>query len=670
MQDYVIALEKVINTYFPTATFSVATSDSRFDDLIQDNEREMDESNENFILTHSFNAEELVIEAICLYIDSLIITIKRYNHCCSENQINGLLNEIKIYLFAEILQQQKKMFRSISDNTWHLASGLSHKLITQHVVDGALKTIPFSDAVIFRIYDEDKNLLIPIALSGFKDNYYDYAVSPQESLSGQVFASRQSVTLNSREAIIGSVIRQSALRASVMENNPIASSLVCVPVQDKQICYGTLTLLSFSRHSIFNSLAVSLLETFASQVALAWRNAKIHDEKVSSLNEVDALRKQLEQQNAILKGSVEFHNEMINLSTRINNLNSFIAAICERVNLNAGYIDILGNRLDATVSFPYHWDDLTRSFAVESGFANGDYFIQPLKHDELAVGFFILPADAVNDATRLILSRLGDFIVMQIMRKASSLTLEHKRKSALIEQLFSRGITSETEQNFARYGFQLQNWIICLRLETEDSVNQDVTSLVTLNKLNTLLSRRNSFSFADSTNITVYISDLHTVKLKEFTDRISRELPLIIISKAGISDVVKRSECKLAWQQASTALEVLKTRKKEGVLLFHNTGIERLFINHQAEDLKRFVADVLTPLIEGGEKNAILLLTLNSYIYHRCSTINSAAALNIHVNTLYQRVRKIENMIGMNLNHPDDFLIVTLACHINKLYHA
>ncbi|MBP2171278.1 hypothetical protein J2125_004470 [Erwinia toletana] len=669
MQDYTIALGKVIGKYFPSAIFSVATSDNRFDDLIQGNQQQMDELNENFILTHSFNGGNLVIEAICLYIDSIIITITCDKHGCADNQLNGLLNEIKIYLFSEILQQQKKMFRSISDNTWHLASGLSHKRITQHVVDGALKTIPFSDAVIFRIYDEEKNLLIPIALSGFKDNYYDYAVSPQESLSGQVFASRQSVTLNSREAIIGSVTHQSALRASVMENNPIASSLVCVPVQDKQICYGTLTLLSFSRHSIFNSLAVSLLETFASQVALAWRNAKIHDEKISSLNEVDALRQQLERQNAVLKGSVEFHNEMVSLSTRVNNLTAFIVAICERVNLKAGYIDILGNRHAATVNFPYRWDDLTSRFAAESGFTDGDYFIQPLKHDALAVGFFILHSDTISDATRLILSRLGDFIVMEIMRKASSLMLEHKRKSALIEQLFSRGITSETEQTFSRYGFVLQNWIICIRLEAEDSVNQDVTSLATLNKLNTLFSRRNVFSYADSASITVYISDLHSVKLKEFTDRISRELSLTAISKAGISEIVKRHEFRLAWQQASTALEVLKTRKKEGVLFFHETGIERLFIHHKPEELKRFVADILAPLMAEGEKNAILLITLSSYIYHRCSTINSAAALNIHVNTLYQRIRKIENMIGLNLNHPDDFLIVSLACHLNKLFN-
>ncbi|MFS2223113.1 helix-turn-helix domain-containing protein [Pantoea sp. B65] len=674
MQEYVITLEKVIRQHFPAALFSVATSAKRFDDLRQDSDNQMDESNENFILIHTLSAGELRIEAICLYIDSLMIRIN-YDSCSgAENQIKALLNDIKITLFAEILQQQKSMFRRISDNTWHLASGLSHEVITQHVVDGALKTIPFSDAVIFRIYDEQKNLLIPMALSGFKENYYDYAVSTHESVSGRVFESRQSVTLNSREAILASFTHQSAMRSAIMENNPIANSLLCVPVQDKQICYGTLTLLSFNRHSVFNSLAVSLLETFSAQVALAWRNAKIYDEKISSLNEVEALRKQLERQNAILKGSVEFHNDMVSLSTRINNLNSFIIAILERVNLKAGYIDILGNLCNDTVNFPYSWDDLQQLEQAHSGaerhFSAGDEYIQPLKYEYLSVGYFILPAAAVNDATRLILSRLGDFIVMEIMRKASSLMLEHKRKSALIEQVFTRGINSDSEKNLAEYGFQVQNWIMCLRLQVNHHGNEEVTSFVTLNKLNSLFYRRNVFSYADSHSIIIYISDLHTSKLKEFAEKISRELPPTAISKAGISQILKRNEFKLAWQQAGTALEVLNTRQQQGVLYFHDSGIERLFINHEQEELNRFIADVLAPLLADGEKNATLLITLNSFIHHSCSMLNTAKALNIHVNTLYQRIRKIENMIHFTLSDPDDFLIVNLACHMNRLYNS
>lgn len=672
MSEYISALGTLLNKHYPLLKTIIEISPKRFDDLIQHDGERYDERNESFILTHHANRNALIIEIICLYSDSLKITIENAGSLSENKCIDSLLNEIKIYFYNEILQQQKLMFQRISDNTWHLASGLSHEIITQHVVDGALKTIPFSDAVIFRIYDERKSLLIPKALSGFNNNYYDYSVSTRESVSGRVFESRKSVILNSREAILASFTHESAIRESVMENNPIANSLICVPVQDKHICYGTLTLLSFSHHSIFNSLAVSLLETFASQVALAWKNAKIHDEKISTLNEIDTLRKQLERQNEVLKSNVEFYNEMIKLSIKNNEIVSFVDAVMQKINLSAAYLDILGNSYQSTMKLPFTWDEISshdnRNGYCEDIFTVEEYAIYPLRHDQVCVGYFILNQESIMDYTQMMLSRLGDFIVMEIMRKASGLRLEHKKKALLIDELSSHGINSDIEKKLASHGFLVQNFIMCLRIDVAFSDEEEMLAFITLNKIKVLLARRNFFSFYDDESMVIYISDLHSLKIKELCDKIAKSLPLGAIKNAGASRILRRDEFRLAFQQASTALKVLTIRKQTGLLRFHDSGMERMFIHHAKEEIHQFIFDVLSPILDNSEKSESLLMTLNSYINHRCSVHHAAKELNIHVNTLYQRIRKIEQLTHYQLSSADDFLMVSLACHMNRLY--
>ncbi|WP_081998104.1 helix-turn-helix domain-containing protein [Pantoea rodasii] len=66
-------------------------------------------------------------------------------------------------------------------------------------------------------------------------------------------------------------------------------------------------------------------------------------------------------------------------------------------------------------------------------------------------------------------------------------------------------------------------------------------------------------------------------------------------------------------------------------------------------------------------KSHSLLKTQHAYINHSCSVNNTAKALEIHPNTLYQRLKKIENLTKMELSNPNDFLIISVACHMISL---
>lgn len=170
------SLSVVSVRYFPQSNVHIEHSDLRYDSLMAGDTSGFEDKNESYILIRERDGDCMVINIICLHIESLRIAIRTEHALLSEENVRVFLSEVKILLLTEVINYQNTMFTKISDNTWHLASGLSHEVVTQHVIDGALKTIAYSDAAIFRIYDDKSDRLVPVAMTGFKNNYYDYIV--------------------------------------------------------------------------------------------------------------------------------------------------------------------------------------------------------------------------------------------------------------------------------------------------------------------------------------------------------------------------------------------------------------------------------------------------------------------------------------------------------------
>jgi DNA-binding PucR family transcriptional regulator len=65
-----------------------------------------------------------------------------------------------------------------------------------------------------------------------------------------------------------------------------------------------------------------------------------------------------------------------------------------------------------------------------------------------------------------------------------------------------------------------------------------------------------------------------------------------------------------------------------------------------------------------------LLATLEAYLACGGNHAQTAAALYIHVNTLYQRLDRITRLLGEGWRHGDTALQVHLACKLHKLGRA
>jgi DNA-binding PucR family transcriptional regulator len=68
-----------------------------------------------------------------------------------------------------------------------------------------------------------------------------------------------------------------------------------------------------------------------------------------------------------------------------------------------------------------------------------------------------------------------------------------------------------------------------------------------------------------------------------------------------------------------------------------------------------------------NRRRASLLDTLERYLAERRSVIDTARALFIHPNTLRQRLARIEELTGVELDH-DDLLSLELAIKLARLH--
>jgi len=116
-----------------------------------------------------------------------------------------------------------------------------------------------------------------------------------------------------------------------------------------------------------------------------------------------------------------------------------------------------------------------------------------------------------------------------------------------------------------------------------------------------------------------------------------------------------------SYRTARTTLQVGKQRHPEKQAFFYQDLIlpvllDSLKTGWQAEELRRSIAKLVAQ-----DGNGVLRKTLSCWFAHGAQAINTAQALQIHRNTLDYRLRRTEDLTGLNLDMLDDRLLLYVA---------
>ncbi|MEK3937175.1 helix-turn-helix domain-containing protein [Sporosarcina sp. FSL W7-1349] len=122
-----------------------------------------------------------------------------------------------------------------------------------------------------------------------------------------------------------------------------------------------------------------------------------------------------------------------------------------------------------------------------------------------------------------------------------------------------------------------------------------------------------------------------------------------------------------SYQEAQIALSNPASRQIRGRLVkYSDIGINRLFTNQNTEEISRFLVEIFEPLRMVDKTNQTLEKTLLTYFECNRSAVEAAQLLHVHINTLYQRLKKIEECLDLSFKNPEDVLRLQLACYLKE----
>lgn len=134
-------------------------------------------------------------------------------------------------------------------------------------------------------------------------------------------------------------------------------------------------------------------------------------------------------------------------------------------------------------------------------------------------------------------------------------------------------------------------------------------------------------------------------------------------------DYADPTEIFRSYQEAKVALKLgYLLQEHNRTPFFIDLGVERILYNHEQQELQEFYQETLGDLerYDKSQKNE-LMETLEKFVTHRCDLKETADALFLHKNTLRYRLKKIEEILQIDMEDFNEVLSLMVAFKIKYL---
>ncbi|MCX4967238.1 helix-turn-helix domain-containing protein [Streptomyces sp. NBC_00654] len=138
----------------------------------------------------------------------------------------------------------------------------------------------------------------------------------------------------------------------------------------------------------------------------------------------------------------------------------------------------------------------------------------------------------------------------------------------------------------------------------------------------------------------------------------------------GIGGTHRRlNEAHISYREARQASEVARATGVMGpVAAYPRLGVYALLAKLPPDELAESIHPGLCRLLEPGSGQQDLVETLRTYLDQGGDAQRATALLHIHRSTLYQRLRRVKELTGLDMSHGDDRLTAHLGLKMAQLH--
>ncbi|MGG1661532.1 helix-turn-helix domain-containing protein [Brevibacillus sp. NRS-1366] len=590
-----------------------------------------------------------------------------------------------------VLHVKYALLRKSSQHQWQehdqwlyalqsLTASLDLDELLLHIMHNALHAIPAVDRGFLMLYDAESNLLVPKASVGMGPSIYEFKVAVGEGITGKVFQEgigRIFDREQSKEAMkniqTGNMenLKNASITDDVKFDQPI---VMAVPVTMNAEQIGVLIVHQIKAKRQLTWHDLRRLQGFADLAAIAIYNAKLFTE--------------LRVTNEYLVKRSQIHEVFIQLSLQEADLTTVTKTVERMLGLPTALIDLAQNEwfppqspvasslFDAEALSDWEQNKSAREVQAPSGIP---VYLFPIIHGGVTLGCFAVETPRpLEKLDIVVLEQAGAVVALEMMNSYSLTELSYKKSYEFFNELLLFREPKQIVAKAKEFGLSasLPLFVVMLQItdQTQDQKRKETHLRRLIAELNKALGKKNVLIFNFHEKITIVLHVENRLKqnslIKKLNAAISHweheETPPLYIGIGGVYAGLEH--CAKSTEEASKSLSFLLNRAKPGMIRYEEIGINRLFLHQPPEEIERFIQEILAPLRSPKATASELEQTLKEYICANRSTSLTAARLHIHPNTLYHRLGKIEEILEVDLNDPDDWLSLYLACHLSQTY--
>ncbi|MGX9132962.1 helix-turn-helix domain-containing protein [Rummeliibacillus sp. JY-2-4R] len=568
------------------------------------------------------------------------------------------------YFFKKQLINLQNQQKAWYEGMRALTSSLELTELLSTIIDKALTVLQGVVRGFFTLYDEELQLLIPIASAGFTDSIYFFKTKVGEGIAGKTFEDGipRSYTNEEADRAIENLTPENYHHLMVAMNNKELGSQISMaaPVRLKDKRYGVLVVHQISTIPVQSNL--QLLQSFADQAAIAIRNAQLYTE--------------MKQMNENLMKQQQIHDLFTEMSLKNYGIQQIVKASQELIDKEVVFLDVQQSKL-----YPQHeqlQNFFRRSQQIEwlqksptiMGVDDERYYVQPVFNNELLIGYFFVKSNIeIQLLDSIVLKQAGVLIALKIVNTQSLSDEIHAQRREFFNELITSKNIGDLYKRLSGFGLdQYKSSYVMLCRFLLKKQNQPFLSI----RMQQFIERLeydlgiSLFSFKLNDQLTIVLQNNQNSTFEKLHQSISyfqeSQEGDIRISIGG--EYNSLAQIHNSYDEAKRTMRYLNTRSKTGVMRYTDLGIGQLFVNQEGAVMEHFISHIMGPLQTPKNRAIQLEETLRAYIENNRSIGLTAKQLHIHQNTLYHRLHKIEELLEVNLNDWNDYLELSLAIHL------
>ncbi|OIK13027.1 hypothetical protein BIV60_15225 [Bacillus sp. MUM 116] len=595
----------------------------------------------------------------------------------------------------ELIQKRDLEWKMVMETTRSINSSINTDEVLTNIVRNAIKVIPAADAGYLQLFDKEQERLVIKAAVGFNEHINHFQPKSGESITGMTYLDGKTRIYYSRKEILDAMSEQKVteenyhhIMSSSDEHFLRGGICVAVSVGEKRI--GVMMVHQFFTEGGFTNRDIDLLQGFADQAAIAIQNSMLFSEIKNNIAVLTELSEQLKEKNAVLNKRHQVHETLTQISLENRGVNTIISELGQIMEAPIAFFDCIEDEFFCSHRSQLHIfneDEMKKIILQNQGphytevysTENGSYYLYPIHNGTAFLGCLIVAAaNLLSKMDIVTIEQGGAILSLELVKKHTLTDIYYKKTHEYFTAIIKNTNHESLYEHAKDLGLIPSSFIGVALFEIKtypdlQLLEANIHRLVSFIKKGFPELHLVIYGFHNKVNL--LISTEHPDAQANITERLTSLIRMWgnkdgLEVSVGIGSTYKGIEyISRSYEEAEKALAYLANRKEQNMIHYENIGVNRLFIHQQPQEIERFLEETFTSLL--SEKNHHELEhTLFTYIQLNKSAIETAKKLHIHINTLYKRLKRIEELLNINFNNPEDNLKIQLACHLKSFVQA